>query len=131
MHLRPVVVLALGMIGLVLTACVQESAIVSGEIHSPGGQGHPLSERQVALLNSWIEAHRSGWSSLVLATPPQEDLSVSVHRQNGESGILSFYPQPGWRGALMYWGKQPSQNKQGGFPVEEVSTLRDQLALPQ
>jgi len=122
---------ALVLITTLLTACGEDSPIVSGEIHSPGGQPHPLGERQVALLNSWIDGHRSGWSDLVLATPPQEDLSVIVHRQNGESGSLSFYPQPGWRGALMYWGTRPKQNKQGGFPAEQVSFLRDQLSLPQ
>jgi hypothetical protein len=108
---------ALILISTLVAACVVDSPIVSGEIHPPGGRAHPLSERQVAILNSWINAHRSGWSNLVLATPPQEDLSVLVHSQNGESGTLSFYPQPGWRGALMYWGTDPKQNKQGGFPA--------------
>jgi hypothetical protein len=130
MHRRHVLS-SLVLISTILTACVEDSPIVSGEIRLPGGKAHPLSERQVALLNSWIDAHRSGWSDLVLATPPQEDLSVVVHRQNGESGSLSFYSQPGWRGALMYRGTSPKQNKQGGFPAEQVSFLRDQLSLAQ
>jgi hypothetical protein len=72
------VVLALGLISPLLTACVENSPIMSGEIHPSGGQARPLSDRQVALLNSWIDVHRSGWSDMVLATPPQEDLSVMV-----------------------------------------------------
>lgn len=54
-----------------------------------------------------------------------------VRRQDGESGTLCFFPQSGWRGALMYWGREAKQNKQGAFPVEQVSLLRDQLTLPQ
>ena len=128
---RPHVFLALSFFGALLTACMEDSPIVSGEVHGPSGQARPLSDRQVALLNSWIDAHRSGCSDLVLATPPQEDLSVVVRRQNGKTGAFSFYPQPGWRGALMYWGTEPKQNKQCGFPAEQVSSLRDQLTLPQ
>lgn len=30
----------------------------------------------------------------------------------------------------MYWGTEPKQNKQCGFPAEQVSSLRDQLTLP-
>jgi len=119
------------LIGTFLTACVEDSPIVSAEIYLPGGQTHPLSEGQVALLNSWVDAHRSGWSDLVLAPQPQEDLSVAVRRQNGEFGRLSFYPQPGRRGALTDRGTSPKQNRQGGFPAEQISFLRHQLSLAQ
>lgn len=89
------VFLALGLFfSALLTACVEDSPIVSGEVHGPSGQAHPLSDRQVALLNSWIDAHRSGCSDLVLATPPQEDLTVAVRRQNGKTGPFRFIPSP-------------------------------------
>lgn len=122
-------VLGLGL--LLLGACQDNSPVLSGEVQAQGADTHPLSAGQVQLLNTWLDAHQSGWSGLVVATPPPtESLRVTVHRQSGQSGSITFYSQEGWKGALMYWGRDPKDNMQGSFPVEQVSELRQELLNP-
>jgi hypothetical protein len=128
---RPLIALALTLSLLLLTGCQDDSPIVSAEVQTRAAGSRPLSPRQVQLVNTWLSEHRSGWSRLVLATPPPGDFSVTVHRQNGQSGRIEFYPQEGWQGALMYWGREPSENRQGGFAVDQVRGLRQELEKAQ
>jgi hypothetical protein len=121
--------LALGLVAVLLTACADESAVVSGEVQG-SGVSHPLSERQVKALNLWLHEHSSGWG-LVLATPPEADLVVFVRHENGTSGHLDFYAQQGWKGALTYFGRDPRDNEQGGFAVDQLRGLRSDLESPQ
>lgn len=123
---------ALCLAALLLSACGDESPVVSGEVRAPSTTTRALSPRQVQLLNMWLNEHRSGWSRLVLATPPPTSaLSVTVRRGNGESGTISFYAQEGWKGGLMYWGAKPEANRQGTFAPEQVSALRRELERSQ
>jgi hypothetical protein len=125
-------ILALGLSALLLVACRDDSPIVSAEVRAPNAVARTLSARQVQTLNTWLEANRSGWSRLVLATPPPTfALSVTVHRQSGESGTIHFYSQEGWKGGLMYWGAEPSANRQGQYEAEEVIALRRELEKTQ
>lgn len=124
--------LALGLGLLLLGACQDDSPVVSAEARSPDAETRTLSPRQVHLLNTWLEEHRNGWSRLVLATPPPTSaLSVRLHRQDGESGTIHFYAQEGWKRALMYWGPEPSANRQGQFEAEDVIALRQELEKSQ
>ena len=125
-------VLSLFLTALLLSACGDESPVVSGEVRAPSTATRPLSARQVQLLNIWLKEHRSDWSRLVLATPPPTSaLSVTVRRENGESGTISFYAQEGWKGGLMYWGAKPEGNRQGTFEPGQVSALRRELERSQ
>jgi len=56
---------------------------------------------------------------------------VTVRQQSGESGRLEFFPQEGWKGALVYWSKTPSQNRVGTFAVDQVAALRQELENAQ
>jgi hypothetical protein len=114
------------------TACYADSPIASAEARASDGASHPLSPRQIKLLTDWLESHRSGWSRLVLATPPPtESLTVTVHRENQKSANISFYAQQGWRGSLMYWGGAAKDNRQGHFEAQQVEVLREELQKPQ
>lgn len=114
------------LLALALASCGGDlSPIVSAEIQGADGS-HALSQRQVNALNDWLTSHRSGWG-LVLATPPGADLVVVVRREDGKSGSLSFYPQPGWQGALTYFASDPKDNGQGSFAVDQVRALRSTL----
>jgi hypothetical protein len=128
---RHLSILALGLGAFLLCACQDDSPIVSAEVQGPTGGPRPLSVRQVGMLNTWLTEHRSGWSPLVLATPPTGSLSVTVNRSNGASGRLEFYSQEGWKTSLMYWAKDPSDNLQGVFGAEQVSSLRQELEKSQ
>ncbi|MBV8049440.1 MAG: hypothetical protein JO171_20015 [Paludibacterium sp.] len=105
------------------------SLAVSGEVRSGGGS-HALSQRQVALLNSWLGEHRSGWG-MVLATPPVPDLVVVVKREDGKSASLDFYLQEGWKSALTYFGSGNKEISQASFPAAEVLALKADLMAPQ
>jgi hypothetical protein len=124
--------LALCLGALLLGACGPESDVVSGEARAPSTDPRPLSARQVQLINVWLNEHRSGWSRLVVATPPPtSSLSVTVRRANGESGTIDFYAQEGWKGGLMYRSTEPGDNRQGTFAPEQVSALRRELERSQ
>ena len=127
---RPVLAVCLAV--LLLSACGDEYPVVSGEVQAPSAVTRSLSPRQVQLLNTWLDEHRSGWSRLVLATPPPTSaLSVTVRRANGESGTISFYSQEGWKGGLMFRGANPEDNRQGTFEPAQVSALRQELERSQ
>jgi hypothetical protein len=117
---------------LLLCACREGSPIVSGEVQAQDAGSRSLNARQVQFLNTWLEEHHSGWSQLVLATPPPtSSLSVTVRRERGESGRIEFYSQEGWKAALMYWGREARDNRQGSFPADDVRTLREELEKTQ
>jgi hypothetical protein len=121
-------IFALGLVILLLCACRETSPIVSGEVRAQGAVSRPLSARQVQFVNTWLENHKSGWSALVLATPPpSSSLSVTLHRESGESGRIDFYSQEGWKAALMYWGREVRDNRQGSFAADDVRALREEL----
>ncbi len=124
-----IIALSLGI--LLLCACREGSPIVSGEVLAKDAGSHPLSAGQVQFLNTWLEKHRSGWSRLVLATPPTGSLSVTVRRGSGESGRIEFYSQEGWKASLMYWGREVRDNRQGSFPADDVRALRQELEKAQ
>jgi hypothetical protein len=125
-------ILALGLGVLLLCACQEGSRILSGEVQAQDAGTHPLSARQVQFLNTWLEKHRSGWSRLVLATPPPtSSLAVTVRQASGESGRIEFYSQEGWKAALMYWGGEARNNRQGSFPADDVKALRQELEKAQ
>ena len=54
-----------------------------------------------------------------------------VHRSSGALGRMEFFSQEQWKGSLMYWGKDPSDNRQGVFGAEQVSLLRQELEQSQ
>jgi hypothetical protein len=124
-RIRPVLALVVGM--MLLTGCRDDSPIVAAEVQAREATPRSLNADQIRVLNLWLEEHRSGWSRLVLATPPPGTLSVTVHRQNGESGRIEFYSQEGWKGALTYWRSGAKDNWQGSFGVDSVNMLRGEL----
>jgi hypothetical protein len=129
-RLRGILALSLGI--LLLCACQEGSRIVSGEVQGQDAEPRSLSAGQVQFLNAWLEKHRSGWSRLVLATPPPtSSLAVTVRRASGESGRIEFYSQAGWKAALMYWGGEARNNRQGSFPADDVTALRQELEKAQ
>jgi hypothetical protein len=123
--------LALGLGIFLLCACRESSPIVSGEVQAQEAASQALNARQVQFLNTWLEEHHSGWSRLVLATPPTSSLSVTVRRESGESGRIDFYSQEGWKASLLYWGREVRDNRQGSFPVDDVKALRQELEKAQ
>jgi hypothetical protein len=111
------------------------SPIISGEVRALGAN-RPLSERQVKLLNSWLQDHgvRRGCSYCVSVSDPRSSLLVGVIRQNGEAGTIAFFSEPeGWRNALNYRGVQNGRmiNWQASFDLEALIALRQDLELPQ
>jgi hypothetical protein len=122
---------AIGLSILLLCACRESSPIVSGEVQAQDAGSRPLSAGQVQFLNTWLKEHQSGWSRLVLATPPPTSLSVTVRRESGESGRIAFYSQEGWKASLMYWGREVRDNRQGSFTADDVKALREELEKAQ
>lgn len=112
-----------------LAGCKDESPVASASYVAEDGRSpeRPLSASQVELLNTWLNEHGAGWWQFMLVTPPQPAASLDIRRASGQTATIDFLSQEGWRGTLVIWGQDPSQNRQGSFPPAEVAKLRSQL----